>query len=389
MKKRLLFTLILALLAFLVIDTMMFVTLALINTNKAIFYDSSNVPKATIDHWVDTSFDAELGWDQPKEELSRLGSRSSKVYQPKPVYEIKAFGDSFTQGTGVKDNETWEAYIEQLTGWDCLNFGVQGYGVDQAFLKYSRLDNVKSKYTLLATHIENIGRLVSVYRAFYTGRWGPPKPYYTALNDKIELVEAPVTSQKHAYKLLDKHFVDQIRAVDYWPNYYENVRGSPSRLTWPSTWMIFKHFDFFYNRSIFEFKRKVFPSYDLELQRSKYYHLYDESSIAFTILKHIITGFIELSHERSEIPIVIIFPSQHALDVLSSYRTSLYSAFLTFLHAQDYPFLDFGSILVSEAYSQYYLSYDGHFSPEGNARIAHELLKYIENLGNDQLEGGL
>ena len=48
-------------------------------------------------------------------------------------------GDSFTFGSGVSDDETFCAYLEQeLPGVRTLNMSQRGYGIDQAYLWYKR-----------------------------------------------------------------------------------------------------------------------------------------------------------------------------------------------------------------------------------------------------------
>ena len=48
-------------------------------------------------------------------------------------------GDSFTFGSGVADDETFCAYLEQdLPGFRTLNMAQRGYGIDQAYLWYKR-----------------------------------------------------------------------------------------------------------------------------------------------------------------------------------------------------------------------------------------------------------
>ena len=92
------------------------------------------------------SFHPRWGWDIMIDKRAHLGNRKSNETRTKSEYTMKVFGDSFAYGNRVEDNETFEYFIEEKTGWDCLNFAVEAYGTDQALLKY--IDNsVKTKYT--------------------------------------------------------------------------------------------------------------------------------------------------------------------------------------------------------------------------------------------------
>ena len=87
--------------------------------------------------------DQQLGWiRRENSELSfpngttistdSLGSR--RIPGVSGPATISSFGNSFTEGLEVDDGETWQAYIAKSTGRAVLNFGVSGYGPDQALL---------------------------------------------------------------------------------------------------------------------------------------------------------------------------------------------------------------------------------------------------------------
>jgi hypothetical protein len=75
---------------------------------------------------------------------STEGLRSPTMGMSFAVVPAKArvalVGDSFTFGLEVRYNDTWGNRLEQMlgNGVQVLNFGVDGYGVDQALLRYRR-----------------------------------------------------------------------------------------------------------------------------------------------------------------------------------------------------------------------------------------------------------
>ena len=100
-------------------------------------------------------YDERLGWDNnpdfiPSGGINALytinsdGLRSTREYEKTPLEDtlrIAMFGDSFTFGGEVQDNETWSYHLENsLTEKgiraEVLNFGVSGYGMDQAYLRW-------------------------------------------------------------------------------------------------------------------------------------------------------------------------------------------------------------------------------------------------------------
>src|SRR5262245_27375193 len=67
------------------------------------------------------------------------GLRSGGGTAPSGDGLILAVGDSFTYGDEVRDEETWPARLQALTGRRVLNGGVTGYGLDQTVLRLERL----------------------------------------------------------------------------------------------------------------------------------------------------------------------------------------------------------------------------------------------------------
>jgi hypothetical protein len=75
---------------------------------------------------------------------SAEGIRSPRVgiaYAGHPtLHEIAIVGDSYTFGLEVPFEDSWGSQLERAlgTGYQTLNFGTDGYGVDQAYLRYGR-----------------------------------------------------------------------------------------------------------------------------------------------------------------------------------------------------------------------------------------------------------
>lgn len=126
-----------------------------------------------------TRFDPELGWsirpggisDDGCYRANNAGFRADRDYDlvpPPGVLRIAAMGESFTHGaTGNAD--TWCAYLERLNPvLEALNFGVNGYGLDQALMRYRRDAAPYRPHTvILGLMVENLLRHVSVYRPAY------------------------------------------------------------------------------------------------------------------------------------------------------------------------------------------------------------------------------
>ncbi|MDZ7300903.1 MAG: hypothetical protein ONB44_02040 [candidate division KSB1 bacterium] len=375
-EKKITFWMLLILIVTLVFDTMLYFTMFKINETRNLFYDRTDIDRKRIEFWLKNSYNPILGWDLPATERNKLGARGKKDYPIKDVYKIKTFGDSFTYGAEVEIDQTWQSFVEMKTGWDCLNYGVGGFGTDQAFLKY-KMNNVKTEYTILGILCENIGRTASVYPAFYMREWAPPKPRFVKQKDTIRLIENPISNPDSAFNLLDKAYLRRLKKLDYWPYYYEKILHSPPKLTWPALYVLFSHLPFFLERVQIEFRRICCPNYEIESQTYKYLHLYEKPTEIFQTFCYIIDQFVFLSHERGEYPIILVFPDQFSLDLIRNYGITPYQPLIDFLNNKQYDFLDFGSIFTNEDYESYYNSYNSHFSPKGNSRVADELISFV------------
>ncbi|MBM3976441.1 MAG: SGNH/GDSL hydrolase family protein [Planctomycetes bacterium] len=125
-------------------------------------------------------FDAQLGWCNRASSQSSDGRASYGVAGARGPREYAreraagttrwvAFGDSFTHGDGLADEETWQHLVEQRRpGVECANFGVGGYGVDQALLRYRRDGRpLAPDVVWIGLMLENIGRHLNRYRPLY------------------------------------------------------------------------------------------------------------------------------------------------------------------------------------------------------------------------------
>jgi lysophospholipase L1-like esterase len=82
---------------------------------------------------------------------------------------VSAYGDSFTFGDEVDDDETWPYALSELTGTAVDNWGQSGWGPDQALLRLrGNLPARRTTAVVLAIMTENLARLVNSYRPFLT-----------------------------------------------------------------------------------------------------------------------------------------------------------------------------------------------------------------------------
>jgi hypothetical protein len=100
---------------------------------------------------------------------------------------ILAVGDSYTFGDQVADTDTWPAQLEKLSGKRVLNAGVDGYGVDQIFLRAQRLLNRYQFSTVIFSFIPD-----DIRRSQMSVMFATTKPYFDFKDGQLTLENVPV-----------------------------------------------------------------------------------------------------------------------------------------------------------------------------------------------------
>ncbi len=366
--RKLAFTVILVALLWLLFDSLLYAALHHIGATRNLFHAPEIPSQEMLETYASRFYHPRWGWDIPKEQQTPLGSRKGRDYPPAQRYDLKIFGDSFTFGDDVGDDETFEYQYERITGQRFLNYGVGAYGTDQALLKYQ--DNrVATRYTLLGILDENIGRCLTDWWNFYEKGFAGTKPRYELRDGQPILLPNPITSRDGLSALRDPAFIDRLREHDYWHRYYAAI-GAPERLQWPATWTIARHFGFFRDYLGVLLKDRLAPDYQNSLKTAKFYHLYRPGSEGLRILTAIVDEFVATARARGERPIVLLLPLRKTLDIQARFGRKPNQALIDHLEARGYPYIDVGDTFVDEDYPSYYLHGDGHFSPRGNARVA-------------------
>ncbi len=145
-----------------------------------------NVDSATI------LYDERTGWAYRPNSLRHQGTftvnsagiRSQVEYSIEPLADtlrIAAFGDSFTASDDVKDEQIWtiqlQLALEQLgIRAEVMNFGVGGYDMGQAFLRWQASgQQYEPDIVIFGFQPENLDRNVNVFRILYIH--GPSIPF--------------------------------------------------------------------------------------------------------------------------------------------------------------------------------------------------------------------
>jgi hypothetical protein len=142
----------------------------------------------------------------------RVASAGSPV-SPEPApgaLRVALFGDSFTHGDDVGYADTWGAVLERTArargaNLEVVNFGVGGYGMDQALLRFRKLGPAyHPELVVFGLQPENAGRNLNLVRPIYYPGTGLPftKPRFLLEQGRLRLVNVPALPPEELPALL-------------------------------------------------------------------------------------------------------------------------------------------------------------------------------------------
>lgn len=176
--------------------------------------------------------DSILGWRYrsgyagARDHTNSHGLRSAREYSSAPadsVVRVAAFGDSFVYGNEVDNANCWAALIEQIyPRLEVLNYGVGGYGIDQAYLRFvGESHSLSPQIAILGFTPADFGRVVNVYRRFLSNRELPLfKPrFMPGAHGELELRASPVRGPADYERYLEHP--DAVIAAGRYDAWYE------------------------------------------------------------------------------------------------------------------------------------------------------------------------
>lgn len=270
-------------------------------------------------------FSRELGWE-PRSDNPH-GYRGP----PKSIETaaIALFGDSFTLAYSPIE-KSWPHLLEVELGRPVLNFGVGGYGVDQAYWRFKKryVGEIHTPYVALNIMSENIARNLSLYRGFYNRRsdLAATKPrFYTKDDGRVAYMDNPLDSKDELVKLSDVKFLKRIGEKDYWYQYFDQL-GLNEMVRFPYSYYFLKALPYYVRR---------FYMHRIQ-ENAPYKDLYSDEE-AVRILKFIIEKFIQDARSAGSFPIILFLPNWMDMnDVVHKDRETAYAGFLEEIKA-EYP----------------------------------------------------
>ncbi len=327
--------------------------------------------------------DPVLGWTVPRgmdsDEFrsNSQGIRADTEYSRHPLPDkmrVSAFGDSFTLGSEVQNQDTWEEQLHRSDArFEVLNFGMGGYGLDQAYLRYQR-DGVAfgSDIVIIGYMSENLCRNVNVFRPFYSDMYSTSlftKPRFLIEDDRLVLSKNPWSTVADYEELLenDGAMLKEIGKHDY----YYHAR---------------------YSEGAFDVLRSVrLVKMVGSLARTRLNGVftldgtYRPQSDAYRVTVMIFEKFYREALENGSLPVVLIYPDLNDMNRFLNGETRRYEPLLDLFRSTGVRYID-----LLDAFAEYDPRFKiaeltvgtwGHLSPLGNKIVARYVLRYFEKEG--------
>lgn len=322
-----------------------------------------------------TDYSPQLGWTIKPNGRSALyhsnsqGIRADGDYSTRPpssVLRIATFGDSFTHGDDVGGEDTWQSQLEGMDPQiEVLNFGVGGYGTDQALLRYQHEGiGFHPRVVFLGFFPENIYRVVSVFRPFYVPETLLPmsKPSFRLGDRGLELFPNPIPSRAEYGTLLTdtERELARLGRRDYHFNRaYRQQSGWVAALDVAAM-------------SLHYVRRAMNASDAIEIGGR-----FNPASEAYKILVGVFLRFRDVAEASGSRPIVLILPGPRDIADHRRGRPRRYAPLLPELERQGIDHVDLMDALDSHANDAMFVAVDRHYTPIENGIVARSLHDYL------------
>ena len=296
-----------------------------------LFYDPSGITQSFDVHG--SPRDAMLGW-APRPGMPDIDENGARAVPEDARFDricISLFGDDFTWAPHVDDGEAWGALLARRLGCGVANFGVSGYGTDQAYLRY--LERPKRGGIAVLDHatgsvlrnVNQFGNLIDPGTALAL------KPRFVESGDGPVLIPVPRIASDGlgtflaapSSRLAQEHFLP-------------GTADGPPEVKFPHFWSVV--------RAVWKSRR---VRADLTGQPGyTAFYAPDHPSRSLAVTERIFAEFAATSRANGQIPVVTIIPTCRELRHAQKTGRWTYAPLIADIRGENYLLLDFGPELL-------------------------------------------
>lgn len=282
-------------------------------------------------------------------------------------YRIALLGDSFMFGEDVNFESSLGNQLEAALGsaFQVLNFGVEGYGVDQMYLKYEKDVRMWNPDVVILGFIDDdVNRSMMIYPFIGKPHWLMPwsKPRFVLQENGLALLNMPTVTSERIFSAASVQELPFIRH----DHYYNDSDWEQSN------WKLF------YQSYVFRSLISLYPQY--EVQRGE-----TSSETRRAIHREIFLSFVEKVKSAGSIPLISWFPVYENFVDPSIRRHSVGASILK---EAGVDYFDATSCLERVTpHDRFVRPEGGHFSQVGNEAIARCLSEIVLKSLSSQTTG--
>lgn len=323
--------------------------------------------------------DAVLGWPPPDTYgtawYDNSGARPTPAFPVAGNACVSLYGDSYTFSTHVDtDAAAWGNVLSERLDCRVANYGVAGYGTDQAVLRFQENLDDEAATVILGLATVDILRIVNQDRRLI---WGPDSGL--AFKPRFILSAAGDLQQVDIPLIAPEQIPEYIRNPE---NYLEhewflpNTEGGPVTIKFPYSLTILRGL----------MSRRVL---DKLLGKPSWLSFYspDHNSGALKLIVGIIEYFNHIAVQRNKEPLILIIPTSQDLWYMRDAGVNPVQPLLDKLRQADLRYLDLTpqilqhigqrdicEIFTKKVFGKYCW---GHYNNEGDAIIASLVYDYL------------
>jgi len=269
---------------------------------------------------------------------------------------IAVIGDSYAFGLEVPFADTWGARLQQSLGpeFRVLNFGVDGYGVDQAYLRYQRDVRPWHPALTIFSFIEHdLYRSMSVYNFLTFPEWGFPfsKPRFALASGTLELLNVPLAS---FVSLARERAVGDLPYLDFEPAFHTSE--------W--VWRWYDH------SQLVRFVASRFPPYYPDNPRA-------DRKTELRVNLALFAGFAHAAPGEGTVPLIVYLPSRGDY---SGQDRSEKDSLLAGLERSGVHYENLTDCLRAAGGERLFIPGHPHYAPSGNAVVSSCLVPVVRSL---------
>ena len=310
--------------------------------------------KETINkYYLSDDYSSLLGWDYSRTDkrINQYQARKDSLQNFNKI-KILTYGSSFTWGDGVNNEQTWQHYLSKKINAYVVNYGVGGYSIFQAYLKFKKHKKFyegSSKIVVLTIFESEIDRIRNQYLNFYFNSGFRIRPVPLLVENKLVSNNLPeFSNNENVINKLIKH-LNKNKDNDQWWNR-----------------RIDKAFPFSLNL-IKLLNLKLQDQFEISLLNSDNKNSWNNNENLY-LLELIISEFVHLSEKRNLKPVIMFLPRIRN-KLSSGYK---YKEFIKKLRDKNHKILNFAEFVNLNNLKNNPITTlsDGHYTAYTNEKIA-------------------